>query len=640
MKNILFTIFLLAIICQSYAQEKIKFGEIDPSYFEMTHCPIDSSAGAFIIMDHGYTSLDYNYEIEFTYHVRIKILNSSEFERGNVNIRYFTGDRVTNFKASTFNYENGEIIESKVSRKDALKEEINEYRQSFKFSLPNVKEGSIIEYQYSLNSGNIRSLNTWYFQTSIPVLKSQYQIILPAFLTYKRLLTGRPLHVADITYENRSFGRGSVNHQIHNYEAHNVPAFKDEPYMKAKKDHIMKIDFELQSSNIPGQVYQSYLPNDYAGLAKKFYESDGWSTDIESSRYTKEIVEILKSQSNNNEVELIKNIFNYVQSNMEEDYEIDNISLKKAFAYQKGTAMEINKVLASMLFEAGYSPQMVLLSTRSNGEINPFVPLGKKFNHAIVKLDHDDKTYLMDASDKNTPFGILPKYCVNGRGLVVGNTLEWVDLKSFKKNGITYNGNFELSEEGILSGDLTIRRMGYDAWKFQEELKEDGKNSYLESFDENKDSWYIEDHEISDLEANYYIDEKIVAEIEDKTDDIGDIVYLNPIITGQLSDNPFKTENREFPVNFGSPFTITHLYKIKLNDSFEVTELPSPKGIALPNNGGKLQYSASMLGDEITLTYRLQISKDEFAPELYPYLREFYAQIVEKHGQQIVLSRK
>ncbi|WP_424963333.1 DUF3857 domain-containing protein [Ekhidna sp.] len=639
MKLILTYLTLLLVVSSVISQEKIKFGDFDKKYFKTNHCPIDSSAGAYVIKDYGRSSLNHNYELEFEYHGIIKILSKDQFDLADVEIRHHEDSRVSKFKASTYNYENGKIVESTLKRKDANIESIDDDTKSFKFNLPNVRENSIIEYTYSVTSGNLTSLKTWAFQTNIPVLKSQYEVLVPNYFDYERLLQGyHPLTVAEINEAFRTVGSERIPIQHHNYVALNVPAFKNEPYITTSSDYISKINFELKKYQFPGQIVKTYLPENYASLAKGIYESE-YQKDIEKANFVNDITETLKANSNTEE-DLAKSIYYFVRDNFQEDYNNDYLSLRKVFSEKKGTASDINRILASMLIEAGIKTNLVRISTRKHGRVNPYIPIARQFNLTIVKIKIGDVDILLDATDENTPYGALPKYCINGKGLVIAPIEQWIKLEPFDNNGTTYSGIFEVSNDGILSGNVTIRRTGYEAWSFKSDLQDDGVDDYKQSFYENNETWEINEHEVGELVDSFQLDENIELDIEDKVDDLGDLLYLNPIIIGQVNDNPFKTEGRKFPVNFGAPFTNTHIIKYLLADGLEVVELPTAKSISLPNNSGKLLYSASLLNNEIVITTRIQINKSEFSAEEYPYLREFYAQIVERHGQQIVMKRQ
>lgn len=639
MRSLLISILITASFV-SFSQ-KVKLGEFDEKYFTMTHCPFDSSAGAFVIKDYGVSRLDHNYEIEFKRHRIIKILSSEEYDLANVKIRYSKRDRIGDFKAVSYNYENGQVVETELKRRDAVIEKVNDDIQSFNFTFPDVKEGTIIEYSYSANYGDVTRLNTWYFQSSIPIIQSKYEVWVPSFFEYERMFQSYfPLKTATVRTENRPLGSGfTTPFQLHNYVAVNVPAFKDEPYITTTDDYISKIDFELKRYTIPGSGTKTYLPSNFASYASGLYEAEAWGKSIQDVKFVDDIVSVLKSSSSSDE-ELAKAIYYYVRDNFEEDYDEDYPTLKKAFNEKKGASWQINRILGAMLNQAGFESYLVRISTRRNGRVNKFIPIARQFNHTIVKTTVGETDYVLDASDKNTPFEALPKYCLNGEGLVIKPTLEWVPLEPFSSNGVIYNAEMELTEDGILIGNLTIRRNGYEAWEFKETIEEDGEDEYKEGFNENRETWIIDEHTIGELSEDHHMDESLVVEIEDKMDDLGDIAYLNPIILGQRLDNPFKKEERSFPVNYGAPFTITHIYKIKVDEAFIIEETPGPKSVALPNGGGRLLFSTSVNGNEINVMNRIQITKSEFPAEEYPYLREFYAQLVEKHGQQIVLKRK
>ena len=41
--------------------------------------------------------------------------------------------------------------------------------------------------------------------------------------------------------------------------------------------------------------------------------------------------------------------------------------------------------------------------------------------------------------------------------------------------------------------------------------------------------------------------------INDHAVSTSEIIYLNPFVTSHLTENPFKSESRQYPVDFGSP---------------------------------------------------------------------------------------
>lgn len=633
MNKILFCILLVPFL--SFAQEGFKPGKIDPELVKAKTCPIDSSAGAYYILDYGRTGINNQLVVELKHVVRLKILDKSELDRGDITIPYTTSMGVNRLRAFTYNYENGEVVTTKLEKSDIYKERVDENTTNMKFSMPNVKEGSVIEYSYTVNYGNYQSLNTWYFQTSIPVLRSEYEISIPEYFNYYRNMTGYiPLAKGTVNKVNGKFGDELILNNHHHYIALNVPAFDDEKYIRSRSDVISKIEFKLRSINVPGVIFENYLFNTYGGLAYKLADKDYWSKDIAKAKWAEDVLLTLQSDD---KLEEATNIFNYIKEF--EKAEESSLNLRSCFNEKKGTDIELNRMLIATLREAGFEVDPIMIRTRNLGKLDRRNPLRANLNFTIARVKIDDKTYLLDASEKEHVFGVLPRYCINGQGLVVKKgPEEWVDLKPYKANIQMIQSKLEMDEEGILTGSITIKKKGYDAWDFQEELKEDGEDQYIEDFEKAKENWSIESHTITTDDA-YSMSEEIELEVEGQVEDLGSILYLNPQIYGGWEETPFKGTERIYPVHFGVPRTKLIITEITLPENITVETLPEAAKVGLPNNAGSITFSVSQVGNKLMINQRYKIKKLEYLPEEYPILREYFARIIEKSGEQIVLKR-
>ena len=101
-----------------------------------------------------------------------------------------------------------------------------------------------------------------------------------------------------------------------------------------------------------------------------------------------------------------------------------------------------------------------------------------------------------------------------------------------------------------------------------------------------------------------------------------------------------KLEKREYPVDFGSPIIERTMISFKIPEDFEVEEIPENKVLMLPNKGGKFLYSVTVNAGVINVFIQFSIMQTQFVQNEYPYIREFYSQIVDKEAEQIVLKRK
>ena len=172
---------------------KIKFGDITEKDFAAKVYSLDSSASAVIISDIGSSSIEGNtkgwFSLVFKRHRRIHILNKNGYDLSNVSIRLYSDnedeEKLDKLKAVTYNLENGKVVESKLDIKEnVFKDKLNRNWVERKFTFPNVKEGSIIEYEYSITSDFLNNLQPWQYQGAYPCLWSEYNLSLPDFLGY------------------------------------------------------------------------------------------------------------------------------------------------------------------------------------------------------------------------------------------------------------------------------------------------------------------------------------------------------------------------------------------------------------------------------------------------------------------------
>lgn len=84
------------------------------------------------------------------------------------------GTQIKNLNAVTYNLENGQIVEHVLTKTDAKKEKVSNKSYFLKFSLSNVKKGSVVRIRFKV-TGPI-FVDRFYFQRDVPILYSQFSI--------------------------------------------------------------------------------------------------------------------------------------------------------------------------------------------------------------------------------------------------------------------------------------------------------------------------------------------------------------------------------------------------------------------------------------------------------------------------------
>lgn len=647
MKVLLLASSLLSSFFFAFSQKSpIKFGEIPQKDLEMTVYSNDSSASAVVLTDYGEAYIQSNVNttlLIFERHTRIKILKKEGLKWADISIPLYhigsSEERVTSLKASTFNLENGKMIETRMLKDGIFKEKFNRNINLHKFTLPNVKEGSVIEYSYKISSELLFNFPNWQFQRTIPTRHSEYWATLPEFFIFQKYMQG---YLAPTSYERVKKNMNDFQADAHHWIIKDVPAFKEEPFMTTEDDYVSKINFALSHINFPNRPVQEIMGS-WSKLNEILLEDEDFGGVIRGSGFLKKTVEEVITGIID-PIDKITAIHDYVKKNIEWDENKDfyALSLKTVMEKKKGSSGDINLLLASMLNKAGFETDPVILSTRDHGFVRPEYPMAKQFNYIIclVKLP-DNKSIFLDATDRFIPINVLPERCLNGQGLIISKKNHgWVKLESKAKAKTITSAEFILTDKGELKGKLIVHRDGYDASKARKEYTSNGPNNYIKNFIDNK-LWQIEKSNFENIsEISNTLKEVHELTLSDHASVSGDIIYVNPFVTTQLESNPFKLNSRVYPVDFGSAIEKIYMCKLIAPEGYTFDDIPQSKVFILPNNAARYMYNVIQQDNIVQITSNFQINRNIFLQEEYPNLREFYNQVVAKQSEQIVLKKK
>ena len=119
-----------------------------------------------------------------------------------------------------------------------------------------------------------------------------------------------------------------------------------------------------------------------------------------------------------------------------------------------------------------------------------------------------------------------------------------------------------------------------------------------------------------------------------------DILYFNPMLGEGYKDNPFKSENRMYPVEMPYARDELYIFTMDIPTGYEVDELPQSVKINLNKDDGVFEYMISKSSTTVNLRSRIRLNRATFGSEEYAALRGFFAQIVKKQSERIVFKKK
>lgn len=438
-----------------YAQEGVKFGKISATDFDVKSPVIDSNTNAVILSDVGSSKIDGNNSGSFSLihkrSTRIKVLNKKGFDAANISIElYVSGnneERLSDLKAVTYNLENGVVQQTKLEASNVFKEKLNKNWNARKFTFPNLKEGSIIEYSYTIESDFFNFLKPWEFQGNYPRLYTQYTVNIPEFFQYVFLSQGyfplkntkkdffKTYSISDANGTQATEHYSLPGSETQNsWSATNVPAIKEEPFTSTTDNYISKLDFQLSKIQFPNGVPKDIMGN-WATTSEQLLKSEDFGAGLSKPNIwlNDEVKKATAGTASG--MDAARGIYAFVRDNFTKTqnsgaYLSDNTTLKDVFRKKSGNVAEINILLIAMLRQAGLTADPVLLSTRSHGFAHPFYPLMSKYNYTICCLKIDGQTYYLDATQPNMGFSHLPLQCYNGPAFVVASSPQNISFES------------------------------------------------------------------------------------------------------------------------------------------------------------------------------------------------------------------
>lgn len=661
LKKLFLSAALLFSVTTFSQKSSMKFGKIDKKDLIMESYKADTSAGGLVLGDIGSTVISYKtgagFEVDYNRHVRVKVFDANGFDLANFKIPYYelgsTREKFTKIKVSSYNMEDGEIVEAKLKRSDMFVEDISSKEKSLNFSVPNVRNGTVFEVEYTLTSELFWQMRDWDFQYTVPARFSELTISLPEYFIYKKLMAGYitptinktksytqniALRNDDHTLENIPY---SGTTQILRFD--NVPAFRKEPYMNAISNYLSSIGFELGAINFP--YSKKDFSTSWEKISKLLWQDDEFGTQLKRNCPIKELADGLKAVSD--EKERMIRAHELIRDNMAFNHKYGiytTTSLRKAWNEKTGKAADINLLLTSLLNEIGIEAEPVLLSTRDNGILHPAQIMLSKFNYVICEARIGDETFLLDATDKRLNYNMLPERCLNGQGRRISLDPErndWVDLAHSKPNERVFFAQTKVSPGGNIVGDFSLMEKAYYAYDRSELIKsEASQDDYIAAFEAKTPGLLINEYSIEnldDLQNPLVIKYKASLNLSDDTPK--DMLYIAPLLGNGISVNPFTLEARDFPVDFISPFTLKTINIMEIPEGYEVAEMPKSAVIDLSDGLASYRYTIAVNGNKVHVDCSFMMKTAQIMPMNYGQLRELYSMIVAKNAEMIVLKK-
>ncbi len=651
----------------SHAQEQtVTVGTPTKAEIELKACPFDSSASAVVLEEFGVFFPHIDWDLSFVegsmeIHRRVKIFKKAGYHFGEIEIDYRDGTpengrEVSNIKGFTYNIDaTGEVKTTKLDPKSIFDVKTNGKHKKKKFALPDLEEGSIIEYSYVLNTP-LYGMTGWTFQSSIPTLYSQFQLIYGngfGFLT--EYFISKPLDVNKLCENiDKKFDLRSQTDQIDKRDVKcvamarkDVPAFKEEAFTTSVSDYFERVYLYLREYNINSR--HEILIKSWPEFVHGMLEDEDYGKYFKKKNAVRDSVQRILALTNpKTKMDTISTLREWVAkktltTSMDDVYA--DFSPKEVLEKKKGNIASINILLIALLREAGIDANPVLLSTRSNGKPNKLMALSHKFNYTLAAVQIDSNYMLLDGVNGQMQAGAIPFETLNGEGLLMDVKTEkfkWIPLKNYVKMVVFRNAVFDVLTDGTLKGSVETSKRNYDSYTDREAIASKGKDEFIQTeYKPILANGKIESQQVGDL---INLGAPLKSSVKITTTDFiqvnNDLIYISPMLNYGKIENPFKLSERTYPVDFGFPSEEIFQAQYNIPEGYKIEEAPKSQIFKLgAEEGMKLEYIVETLDSKCLIKTKLSNPVSAYAPEAYQFLKKFMTQVIAKEGEQIVLKK-
>ena len=657
MKLNFFKLFILLLwpFTTATAQDNVnmKFGKPTKEEMQMTVYEADPNAEAVVLCrltDVEYTVQQSSYLVDYRDKCRIKVLKPSGAcfakvvipyqvamsvnnnitglklnakslpQPGGSSNSYFEGEGVSmtedvfavegdedleSVKATAFNMEGGKVVKTSLKKSEIVKKKIDEHNYLVEFTVPNVKEGTVIEYEYTIHSQLFWQLRDWYAQCEIPVVYAKLDMNIPSYLIFNIEDHGIQRLTYTCTAGSLSFKLDSdplakqtqvkTNHYV--YIGRNLMAMPKDDYVWNAQDHWAGITAELKQYRLPGAAQMDYART-WEQIDEMILTSDDLGIHLNDHSPLASELKEAKIEEITNPRERVAAVYKLVMSKVKWNgkYELSPAPVAETLKKGEGSNADINLLLIQSLHEVGLTAAPVMLRTRDLGLLPYNFPSFSKLSTFLVGvvMPSGGNIYL-DASNKNGWLNMLPEVMLVEKARLVqkGNKSQWVNLQKESKAERSTVIDAKLSADGTLSGKQTTRNEG----------------------GETVESEYTKKGQVSD-----------------------GVISICPF-PDKLIENPFTAETRKMPVEFPCIGSNRVVITFALPEGYTIVGEPRNTTVLTPDKGVEGRIHTTFGEGRVQMSCQFSINKLSHSEKNYADLRQIFDMLSKYTSEQLSIKK-
>ena len=560
-----------------------------------------------------------------------------------------TNEKITSLKVNTYNLVDGKIAATQVDKNSKYKSKENKNYSVTKFAFENVKDGSVVEYKYSILSPFMYVIPKVMIEDEVPIRYFEYVFDAPVYYGYNVNYKGELKPFKQEVADKMLYGSDS---RTYRFAYKDIAAYKDEKYVNNIENYRTSVRFELNSTNFPmtgGNLHDGAISGGFKSygvswqdIRKQLYDDENFGDELKRNNLVKEILpEEIKSIKN--EAERAAAVLKFTQSKYSWDGEYSAFTdkgLKNLISTKLGNSAEINLLLILLMRSANLNAEPVLLSTVGRGILTSYSPSIGMLNYVLASVDFDGKFTLYDATSKMTTPNIIRPAALNYYGFVMTKTeAKQINVLCPQKSVTYLTVDAKLNPDGTFGGSFSDRDTMLYAM-MNNERHDENKTEY-------QNTYYKERYKFPYTNIKSGVTEKgdfqtsFDFDSDSFVDGIGNKLVFNPLLFLFNKSHEFdQTDERRSPIELYTGYDKIKKVTITLPDGYVFENVPKSKKFRTEDSAIQYVYKVTQEGNKLTVETTTTVEDPVYPKEYYPAFKQIFDNITKMEGQVVTAVKK
>ncbi len=150
----------------------------------------------------------------------------------------------------------------------------------------------------------------------------------------------------------------------------------------------------------------------------------------------------------------------------------------------------------------------------------------------------------------------------------------------------------------------------------------------------------IDKYEVTDVDSLMKpLSENFTVVLKNGVTKTNNQFFISPALFDKWTENPFKLEQRMYPVDFVTPIEKTQVFRLELPQGYQVEQLPQNIRMTLPENSANFQMQSVVNENTVQVVFKFNINKPLFLQNEYLDLKAFFDQVVKKQSEMLIIKK-